>query len=47
MAEIMRLLEAVLREASWCSRHRPATAGQRVPQTRTNDEVHLIPLSRG
>src|SRR5262249_16334935 len=32
----MRLLAAVLREASWCSRHRPATAGKRLPQTKTS-----------
>ena len=43
----MRLLEAVLREASWCSRHRPATAGQHLPQTRTSDEVPLMSSSRG
>jgi len=43
----MRLLEAARREASLCSRHRPATAGQHLPQTRTSDEVNLIPSSRG
>ena len=43
----MRLLEAARREASLCSRHRPATAGQRLPQTRTSDAVNLMPSSRG
>jgi hypothetical protein len=38
---IMRLLEAALREAWSWSRHRPATAGQRSPQTMT-DQVGSV-----